>query len=82
MRLEVFANTAIAAVRSIALGLKDLPAEHVSMIASFRMDTETQILEPHIGDTLSGKWRELPPEDQTRLTNFFAPFLDQFGYER
>jgi hypothetical protein len=35
---------------------------------------------PHIGDTQSGKWRALPPEIQIKLTDFYWPFLRQFGY--
>jgi hypothetical protein len=44
------------------------------------MDRVTQIHEPHIGDTRSGKWRELPVQVQTELTQRFAAFLERFGY--
>jgi hypothetical protein len=67
-------------VRSIARGLRDSPRDRVAEIGPFLMDKETQILEPHIGDTLSDKWRRLPVEVQVKLTSAFAPFLEQFGY--
>ncbi len=77
---DIFNRYRTDAVRSLAQGLKDRPPEEVGMVTQFRIDRETQILEPHIGDTLSGKWRDLPEDVQIKLTNFFAPFLDQFGY--
>jgi hypothetical protein len=67
-------------VRSIARGLKDAPRETLAEVGAFLMDKETQILEPHIGDTLSDKWRRLPSDVQAKLTRYFAPFLEQFGY--
>ena len=47
------------------------------MGTSFMMDRVTQIWGPNIGDTRSGKWRDLPDPLQTQLTRAFGPFLDQ-----
>jgi hypothetical protein len=44
------------------------------------MDDVTQIHPGHIGDTGSGKWRELQSDIRAALTRHFAPFLEQFGY--
>jgi hypothetical protein len=49
-------------------------------VIAFKMDRVTQILGPHIGDTHSGKWYDLPMQMQTELTRIFRPFLDRFGY--
>ena len=67
-------------VRALARSLTSLPAERLSTTRRFAFDRVTQIHEPHIGDTRSGKWHDLPPDVQSELTRRFAPFLKQFGY--
>jgi hypothetical protein len=70
------------AVRSFSGGLKTLPPDRVFEGGGMLMDSVTQMHATHIGDTRSGKWRDLPRNAQTKLTEFFAPFLDRFGYPR
>jgi Sulfotransferase domain len=65
----LFHRYSTAAMRSLAQNLTDKS-----------MDITTQIHRNHIGDTRSGKWRELPGHLGTELTHQFRPFLDQFGY--
>jgi hypothetical protein len=77
---RIFARYETMAVRTLAAAVPNLPPERLTMVGEFPMDKETQILVPHIGDTRSGKWHALPPETQTKLTNFYRPFLHQFGY--
>lgn len=67
-------------VRAFAASLAQLPPDRLTTVVRFPMDRVTQILEPHIGDTLSGKWRDLPASTQNELTRAFRPFLDRFGY--
>jgi hypothetical protein len=70
------------AVRSFAQKLAELPPDRVTMVgASHLMDRTTQIHGPHIGDSRSGKWRDLPSSTQAELTRRFAAFLDWFGYQ-
>lgn len=76
----VFARYRTDAVRAFAASVADLPAERVVRVNGFAMDRVTQILAPHIGDTRSGKWRELPAPVPAELTRVFKPFLDRFGY--
>lgn len=66
---RIFSRYATGAVRSFAQTLTDNDAEH---------DSVTQIHRGHIGDTRSGKWRDLPEQAQAELTRFFAPFLDKY----
>jgi len=80
LRAEIFARYATAAVRDFAANLGSLPPERLTQVGPFVMDKITQILEPHIGDSASGKFRALPPDLQPQLTKFFAPLLTQFGY--
>lgn len=68
------------AVRDFARSLPHLPPERLTMVGTFQMDKVTQILGPHIGDSLSGKWRVLPTPAPEHLTTLFAPFLRQFDY--
>ena len=67
----IFATYATAATRSRARELADRGSA---------MDQVTQIYRGHIGDTRSGKWRDLPEPIQIELTHWFDPFLKQFGY--
>ncbi len=76
----IFDRYRTEAVRTFAESLGQLPPERLTTVVRFPMDRVTQILGPHIGDTLSGKWRDLPTDMQTELTRVFRPFLDRFGY--
>jgi hypothetical protein len=78
----IFVRYRTEAVRSFAQRLAELPPERLTMVGAFVMDTVTQILAPHIGDTSSGKWRGLPDPLRGELTRLFGVFLDRFGYER
>jgi len=76
----IFDRYRTEAVRAFAQSLDTLPADRLTTVVSFPLDKVTQILGPHIGDTLTGKWLDLPPPMQSELTNVFRPFLDRFGY--
>ena len=76
----IFARYRTDSVRALARSLTSLPAERLSTTGRFAFDRVTQIHEPQIGDTRSGKWHDLPPDLQSELTRRFAPFLKQFGY--
>jgi hypothetical protein len=76
----IFARYRTDAVRAFAERLDELPPERLTTVVTFKMDRVTQIHGPHIGDTRSGKWRDLPMPLQTELTRIFRPFLDRFGY--
>jgi hypothetical protein len=76
----IFARYDTEAVRAFARALPNLPADRLAKVGESLMDRVTQIHQPHIGDTRSGKWRGLPPAVQTELTRRFAPFLERFGY--
>jgi hypothetical protein len=76
----IFDRYCTEAVRTFAESLEQLPSERLTTVVRFPMDRVTQILGPHIGDTLSGKWRDLPIHVQAELTRVFRPFLDRFGY--
>jgi hypothetical protein len=78
----IFVRYSTDSVRSFAQRLAELPPERLTTVASFPMDRVSQILAPHIGDTHSGKWRDLPAPMQGELTRLFSPFLDRFGYPR
>ena len=67
--------------RNSVRALARAPAERLNTTGRFAFDRVTEIHEPHIGDTRSGKWHDLPPPDvQSELTRRFEPFLKQFGY--
>jgi hypothetical protein len=76
----IFDRYRTASVRAFAGSLQQLPSDRLTTVAGFAMDRVTQILGPHIGDTQSGKWRNLPMQLQTELARIFRPFLDRFGY--
>ena len=78
---SIFKTYCSDAVRAFAADLENLPAKRLGMVAKFRFDRVTQILASHIGDGTSGKWRSLPEYMQDQLTDFFRPFLMDFGYE-
>ncbi len=78
----IFNRYRTAAVRGFAQRLGELPPERLTMVQTFTMDRVTQILDCHIGDASSGKWRALPDPVRAELTRVFAPFLDRFGYAR
>ena len=67
----IFATYATAAMRSRATELAD---------RGTAFDQVTQIHRGHIGDTRSGKWRDLPEPVRIKLTQWFDPFLKRFGY--
>ena len=80
---DISARYSTEAVRSFAQRLADLPPERLATPTSSRlMDRLTQIHGQHIGDTRSGKWRQLPNGVQLELTHAFSAFLDRFGYAR
>jgi hypothetical protein len=68
---SIFDRYATGAVRKIAQKLTDNASE---------FDEVTQIHRGHIGDTRSGKWRELPGDVPRELTRLFAPYLEPLGY--
>jgi hypothetical protein len=67
----IFDRYATGAVRGFAQKLADSGAE---------MDEVTQIHRGHVGNTRSGKWRELPGDATRELTRLFAPYLEPLGY--
>jgi hypothetical protein len=77
---SIFDRYSTDAVRDFALGLKGRSGADLRKIGQFVMDKVTQVTEIHIGDTRSGKWRELRPAMQARLTEIYAPFIERFGY--
>jgi hypothetical protein len=70
---SIFDRYATGAVRKIAQKLAD---------DASAMDKVTQIHRGHIGDTRSGKWRELPGDVPRELTRLFAPYLEPLGYSQ
>ncbi len=84
--LEVTNQTAIferyrtEAVRAFTANLKSLPPLRLTNVGASFMDTITQIHATHIGDTSSGKWRQLSDTRQAALTQIFEPFLKRFEY--
>jgi len=69
-----------AAVRRFTRALDQLPPERVSRLGTTVFDTTTQLHQAHIGDTMSGKWRALPPAVQAKLRQIFDSFLHEFHY--
>lgn len=80
LRGRIFLRYSTEAVRGFAQNLASLPPERLTQVGPFAMDKITQILAPHIGDGVSGKFRALPAELQPQLTAFFTPLLNAFGY--
>jgi hypothetical protein len=78
----IFARYRTDAVRSFAERIGELPPERLTPVGPAMMDRVTQILGPHIGDTRTGKWRDLPVPAPAELTRVFTPFLDRFDYPR
>jgi len=76
----IFDRYRTESVRAFASQLESLPSGRVITGAASRLDRVTQIHGTHIGDTRSGKWRDLPPPAQAELTRLFSPFLARFGY--
>jgi hypothetical protein len=68
-------------VRQFAAVLGSLPPERLIVSERMMYDRVTQIHRGHVGDTRSGKWRELPPGERAEITQLFEPFLQSFGYE-
>ncbi len=78
---RIFDAYTTEAVRTLAAGVADLPAERVAGDARFRFDRLTQITQSHIGDARTGKWRDLlPPDQQMAVGMLLRPFLARFGY--
>lgn len=69
-------------VRAFAEQVPGLPAERVKgNLTGDLYDEVTQIHRGHIGDGSIGKWRhQLSEEQQTAITDHFAPILTRFGY--
>jgi hypothetical protein len=78
----IFQRYQTDAVRAYAKRLGKLSPERITMVGGFMMDRVTQILGPHIGDGIIGKWWDLSPKTQVELTHEFGPFLDRFNYPR
>lgn len=68
-------------VRQYAATLDSLPADQVFASERMLYHRLTQYHRGHIGDTRSGKWRNLPAAARAEITRFFEPFLRRFGYE-
>jgi hypothetical protein len=76
----IFARYSTEAVRRFATHLDALPPERLVSFGPTTMDKVTQIHRTHVGDALSGKWRDLPAPARNGLTRFLAPFLGPLGY--
>jgi hypothetical protein len=76
----IFNRYRTASVRAFAETVTELPPERLNVGPHSTFDEVTQIHNIHIGDTRSGKWRDLPPPVQSELTRYFGPFLVRFGY--
>ena len=76
----IFEQFTASSVRALASSLADKPRGEVDLVGRFRMDPHTQVLEGHIGDGRSEKWRDLDEGLQRRLTEYFADYLALFGY--
>jgi len=76
----IFARYSTESVRAFARGLETLPPDRIVATSHSVLDRVTQIHGTHIGDTRTGKWRDLPAPLQAALTSVFTPFLDSFGY--
>jgi len=68
-------------VREFAAALGSLPPARLIVSERMKYDRLTHIHRGHIGDTRSGKWRELSPHQRAETTQLFEPFLRSFGYE-
>jgi hypothetical protein len=79
-RDRIFRQYRTESVRSFAASLPSLPPERLTRIGAFTMDRDTQVFEAHIGDTRSGKWRDLPDPTRAWITETFRPYLEQLGY--
>jgi hypothetical protein len=79
---RIFAAYRTEAVRDFADGIAGLPqARRGGDGAALLFDQVTQVHHKHIGDARCGKWRDLLPQAaQRELSQFFAPFLERFGY--
>lgn len=77
----IFERYRSESVRQFAAVLDSLPRERLIVSDRMMYDRLTQIHRGHIGDTRSGKWRELPSAALTEATRLFEPFLRSFGYE-
>lgn len=76
----IFERYTTERVRDFAQLVPDLPPDRIVRSESTVFDRITQIHRTHIGDTRSGKWRELPDASQAELAALFAGFLNRFGY--
>jgi hypothetical protein len=80
-RSKLFERYRSESVRQYAATLDSLPADQVVVSERMLYHKLTQIHRGHIGDTRSGKWRQLSPATRVEITRLFAPFLRRFGYE-
>jgi hypothetical protein len=80
--MPLFTRYQTESVRAFARSMEDLPPARIVAASHSVVDRVTQIHGTHIGDTRSGKWRDLPAPVQAELTRVFSPFLDSFGYPR
>jgi hypothetical protein len=69
---ELATRYSIEAVRSFSGALADLPPERLVHTDQTLMDRVAQIHRNHVGDTRSGKWRDLSEPVQAEVTQFFA----------
>jgi hypothetical protein len=78
---EIFDRYSTASTRTFAANLAGLPPDRLVVTPDVTVDRVTQIHRTHIGDGRIGKWRDLPLQHGTELTQYFAPFLARFGYD-
>ena len=77
----IFKRYCTESVRAFAHRLAELPSDRIARVGSSHLvDKVTHVHGPHIGDTRSGKWRDLAASRQTDISHRFLPFLRQFGY--
>ena len=55
-------------------------ALRTTTVSAAGADPITQIWPNHIGDTLSGKWRSMPPPGRDALNRVLGPFIGGLGY--
>lgn len=81
IKTAIFAGYATASVRSFAGRVSALPAERLDGGADDLFDRVTHIHRNHIGDGLTGKWRErLSPAESAAITQTLGDFIARFGY--
>ncbi len=75
-------KTNLESSKRLCSELKHRSSDQVLNIQSHRVDPETHLHEHHIGNARIGRWRDELSADQARwLTEYFAHWLLQLGYE-